>query len=254
MAIRVACDYSGSSTSSSSCIRFLFFPLHFRLALAFAPPARATDRLAAVERRLRALWADDARARRAPSRVLVFANRARKVDALRDFLRRRGVPAVALTRAGAERRRGSNHHLDGFLRPRAAHTSRPADSDPADVPTTTTDTAAPAEGGPGEVPHVLITTSLLSRGLDFAPGVRHVFVLDSPPNVVDFIHRAGRVARAGHAGHVHVFGAQGDRGASSGGQHALRRKILALGGGAKGRAGRGREEGRGLYDARGLLG
>ena len=53
----------------------------------------------------------------------------------------------------------------------------------------------------------------------------------------------GRVARAGHAGHVHVFGAQGDRGASSGGQHALRRKILALGGAGagKGRAGRERE-------------
>ena len=70
--------------------------------------------------------------------------------------------------------------------------------------------SALAEGDEGK--DVLVTTSLLSRGLDFAPDVRHVLIVDEPRNVVDLLHRAGRSARAGRSGTVTVFG-KGAKGA-----------------------------------------
>jgi superfamily II DNA/RNA helicase len=54
-------------------------------------------------------------------------------------------------------------------------------------------------------PLVLVTTSLLSRGLDFNSSVKHVFIVDEPKNMVDFLHRAGRTGRAGQAGKVVIF-------------------------------------------------
>lgn len=67
-----------------------------------------------------------------------------------------------------------------------------------------------------DAPRVLITTSLLSRGLDFGPQVRHVFLPDAGRrgatsvhqannNALELLHRAGRSARAGRAGTVVLF-------------------------------------------------
>ncbi|KAJ7593588.1 hypothetical protein C8J56DRAFT_1120269 [Mycena floridula] len=64
---------------------------------------------------------------------------------------------------------------------------------------------------PTTTPHVLLTTSLLSRGLDFSLEIKHVFIVDEPCNLVDFLHRAGRVGRAGEKGKVVVFGVGGER-------------------------------------------
>lgn len=76
-------------------------------------------------------------------------------------------------------------------------------------------------------PSILITTSLLSRGLDFAPTLRTIFILDQPRNMIDFIHRAGRTGRAGNMGcRVLVFGR--GRGRGSLGVKEGRRKIRAL--------------------------
>ncbi|WVQ85741.1 hypothetical protein IAT38_007908 [Cryptococcus sp. DSM 104549] len=55
---------------------------------------------------------------------------------------------------------------------------------------------------------VLVTTSILSRGLDFHPSVSSVFLLQPPRDVLDFVHRAGRAGRAGRPGRVVVFGLQ----------------------------------------------
>ncbi|ODN83979.1 hypothetical protein L202_00016 [Cryptococcus amylolentus CBS 6039] len=57
---------------------------------------------------------------------------------------------------------------------------------------------------------VLVTTSLLSRGLDFHPSVSSVFLVQPPRDVLDFVHRAGRAGRAGRPGRVVVFGITGD--------------------------------------------
>ena len=171
-----------------------------------------------VERRLRRVWADDAQAGARLSKVLVFCNKGTRVEALGRALQDKGIANVALTRAGEARKRGSNHHLDGFLR------LRDADADSNASPTSTA--AGGALPDVKEVPHVMITTSLLSRGLDFAPDVRHVFIVDEPRNMVDFLHRAGRAGRAGAAGKVVVFGKSKGRGSDK--ARVVRQKVGAL--------------------------
>ena len=96
-----------------------------------------------------------------------------------------GASVVVALSGGAGRAHGSNKHLAGFLK----------------------DDGKDRDEGP----YVLVTTSLLSRGLDFAPSVRHVLIVDEPRNVVDLLHRAGRSARAGREGTLTVFGS--DKGA-----------------------------------------
>jgi len=49
--------------------------------------------------------------------------------------------------------------------------------------------------------HRIITTDLLSRGMDIK-GIQHVISYDSPPTSRIYIHRAGRTARAGRDGDV----------------------------------------------------
>ena len=63
------------------------------------------------------------------------------------------------------------------------------DDSPAAIPNPPATSASGAKVGPmdavKEVPHVLITTPLLSRRLDFSPDVRHIFIVDEPRNMVD---------------------------------------------------------------------
>ena len=84
--------------------------------------------------------------------------------------------------------------------------------------------SAPADVS--KVPHVMITTSLLSRGLDFSPDVKHVFIVDEPRNMIDFLHRAGRSGRAGEQGKVVVFGKTKGRGSEK--TKEVRKKVKAL--------------------------
>ncbi|KAF4609911.1 hypothetical protein D9613_010248 [Agrocybe pediades] len=131
------------------------------------------------------------------SKIIIFCNKSSKVLDLSAYLAEHGVPNVPVTSgAGTVRTRGSNRYLAGFLRER-----RPSS------------TVSVSEGkdkgkdtGKGDKPRVLITTSLLSRGLDFSPRISTVFIVDEPRNMVDFLHRAGRVGRAGGVGRVVVFG------------------------------------------------
>ncbi|KAH8091414.1 P-loop containing nucleoside triphosphate hydrolase protein [Cristinia sonorae] len=163
-----------------------------------------------IERKIRRVWWEDAVAAAKPgalisaeslpagspkSKILIFCNKSSKVEDLGTYLREMGISNVALTSTSETRQRGSNKHLDGFLRVRDVQDSvglKPVSPDQ---------------------PHVLITTSLLSRGLDFCPSIRHVFIVDSPRNMVDFLHRAGRSGRAGEKGKVVVFGKEKGRGA-----------------------------------------
>ena len=51
---------------------------------------------------------------------------------------------------------------------------------------------------------ILIATDLGSRGLDF-PFVSHIYNLDFPKTISDYLHRAGRAGRAGRVGYVKSF-------------------------------------------------
>ncbi len=191
------------------------------------------NRFADVEARIRDVWKEDAlrsqfslssgsdsgKEKKANSahrsRVLVFCNRGTRVEQLGSYLREKGVENVALTGSGAARTHGSNKHLAGFLKP------MPIASSNSDSISTQKE-----ESDDGGGPRVLITTSLLSRGLDFDPSVRNVFIVDPPRNMVDFLHRAGRSGRAGESGKVVVFGKMKGRGSSVG--KNLKRRVDAL--------------------------
>lgn len=137
--------------------------------------------------------------------MLIFANKRNSVAALGADLESRGVPNVALASGSAARAVGSNKHLAGFVNGVDALKSKSLEDNKDKK------TKGKGKGFPEE-PHVLITTSLLSRGLDFSPDVRHVFIVDSPRNMIDFLHRAGRSGRAGQPGKVVVFGKLRGRG------------------------------------------
>ncbi|KAJ3889417.1 P-loop containing nucleoside triphosphate hydrolase protein, partial [Lentinula edodes] len=181
------------------------------------------NKLADIEKRLRAVWMEDERrwmgnVGKGPtelSKIIVFCNKSAKVDDLGAYLEEKGIKTVTLTsKIGSERRRGSNKHLEGFLRVRSKSRDS-SDSNPTTKEQSSTSSASRPTPTLSNTPHVLLTTSLLSRGLDFAPSVRHVFIVDEPRNVVDFLHRAGRTGRAGTEGVVVVFG-KGGRSTSQG--------------------------------------
>ncbi|KAG1761456.1 P-loop containing nucleoside triphosphate hydrolase protein [Suillus occidentalis] len=221
-----------SATIPTSLATYLsnYHPSLTRLAsprLHHLPPTLRTEHTswtggnknADIERRIRRVWAEDAlvhsKTATGPgpiklSKLLVFCNKRSKVEQLAAFLDDRGIKCVALTGGAEARKRGSNHHLDGFLK-----TGGP-------VPT------GPGVCDPAQTPHVLVTTSLLSRGLDFSPMIKHVFIVDEPRNMIDFLHRAGRAGRAGEAGKVVVFGRTKGRG--SGRTDEVKQRVRAVAG------------------------
>lgn len=179
-----------------------------------------------IERRIRRVWADDAispnteGAQVSLSKVLIFCNKSSKVDDLGKYLEEKGIKNVALSSTSAQRKRGSNHHLDGFLKVREASAEEPEqDVDGAVAPS-----ASLAD--PKSIPHVMITTSLLSRGLDFSPSIQHVLIVDEPRNMIDFLHRAGRTGRAGQKGKVVVFGKLKGRGSAK--AQDVRKRVGSL--------------------------
>ncbi|GLB44185.1 putative P-loop containing nucleoside triphosphate hydrolase protein [Lyophyllum shimeji] len=188
------------------------------------------NKLADIERRIRRVWAEDASLSVIPgkgdgkgglSRVLIFCNRSSKVEELGKYLEERGIKNVALSSTSEHRKRGSNHHLDGFLRGHAKDAEGAAGVDTASAALGVGVTSDPKSS-----PHVMITTSLLSRGLDFSPSIRHVFIVDEPRNMIDFLHRAGRTGRAGQKGKVVVFGKMKGRGSAK--AKDVRKKVGSL--------------------------
>ena len=179
-----------------------------------------------IEKRIKHVWAEDARSK-VKSKILIFCNKSSKVEDLGLYLTERGIPNVALTSTAEARFRGSNRHLAGFLKDGEDNMSASRQvlpmSSGASVPGIS---AVPRPPALRSEPHVLITTSLLSRGLDFSPQIKHVFIVDEPRNMIDFLHRAGRSGRAGNEGKVVVFGKVKGRGSES--AREVKRKIGAL--------------------------
>ena len=196
------------------------------------------NKFADIERRIRKVWAEDMSSSPAQpgalSKVLIFCNKSSKVNDLGLHLEERGIKNIALTSTSDQRRRGSNQHLEGFLRQLPKNTQEKAVVESPLVPEKRTlqrpiKSSSPTTGLQSnlkEEPHVMITTSLLSRGLDFSPNIRHVFIVDEPRNMIDFLHRAGRAGRAGESGKVVVFGKMKGRGSAK--AKEVRKRVGAL--------------------------
>ena len=129
--------------------------------------------------------------------VLIFRDKRSSVEQLSRFLSQRNVDHVAWTGEGSDRKTRTSPSLAPFLAGPSEYLAR--------------------RSPPGQdAPRVLVTTSLLSRGLDFGPFLRHVFLPDAGRNTkrsvhaannnaLELLHRAGRSARAGRSGTVVVF-------------------------------------------------
>jgi ATP-dependent RNA helicase MRH4 len=130
--------------------------------------------------------------RRPRTMAVVFCGSVGQVKSVTAMLESKDIPALAWTGETAARneRPGHNGPLDAFL---VQHKKSKDNGEKPKPPST-------------KSPRVLVTTSLLSRGLDFSPLVTTTYLLDPPRNVLDFVHRAGRSGRAGRPGRVVVFG------------------------------------------------
>ena len=203
------------------------------------------NKMADIVNRLKNVWAEDASAHAATvanadalaamskgrrkvtvpplqkSKVIIFCNKSVKAEAIGKHLIEHGIPAVPLVRNVSESSNteippsegeGQTEVGGGRTGGRQKPAVRARNNDNAIAPflrsrkpdgTITPDT--PLKPQSENDPLVLVTTSLLSRGLDFNSSVKHVFIVDEPKNMVDFLHRAGRTGRAGQAGKVVIF-------------------------------------------------
>jgi len=109
--------------------------------------------------------------------VLIFVRRKADADRLARAVTRGGVEATSIHADRSQEERVAA--LEGFRR--------------------------------GQFP-VLIATDVAARGLD-VNGISHVINFDVPHSHEDYIHRAGRTARAGAVGEVITFVSPTRRGA-----------------------------------------
>ncbi|ORX35864.1 P-loop containing nucleoside triphosphate hydrolase protein [Kockovaella imperatae] len=170
-----------------------------------------------VGQHLKHIMTEDLRSRKARmeqgedlnrSKYVIFCNTDAKVRLLGALLERLKIPTVIWTGGGNHRVHGKNGPLNRFLLEPKARAAMNSISNAEDTASS----------------RVLVTTSILSRGLDFHPLVSAVILVDEPRDVLDFVHRAGRAGRAGRTGRVIVFG-DGKRGVKS-----VTEKVGALAG------------------------
>ncbi|TIB93105.1 P-loop containing nucleoside triphosphate hydrolase protein [Wallemia mellicola] len=112
------------------------------------------------------------------SKVLVFVNTNDRAEKVCEYFNEKGLKSAVMTSISKGRSKVSNRPIKEFLR-NAEHTPDSA--------------------------QVLVTTSLLARGLDFGTHVQNVFIAEESGSTVDFLHRAGRTGRAGAQGNVTVM-------------------------------------------------
>lgn len=143
--------------------------------------------------------------------ILIFRDENKGVNEMSAYLARRNVDHVRWTGDAPMRKTHTSATLKTFLAGPSEHYSR-------------------THGQPKDehAPRVLITTSVLSRGLDFGPRVRHIFLPDARNhgarlmrtannNALELLHRAGRSARAGREGTIVIF----DKSSMPGGSKVL---------------------------------
>lgn len=163
---------------------------------------------------IRRAFVEDARDGNEHSQVLIFVNKTSRAEDLNEYLTEKGFGNLLMTSESATRKRGTNKHVSDFLvNPReqlqglieAKHDPKlhlPVKTSPKAIGNRV-DVDAPDPVLSEQ--RVMVTTGVLSRGLDFSPNVSTILMVDEPTTAVDFIHRAGRAGRAGNMGRVVIF-------------------------------------------------
>lgn len=157
-------------------------------------------------------------------RIVVFVNEREKTTEVADYLKKKGIEAVALSRDSAER--DTSEVLAEFTGPIAAtaSTSRPQKQQqylPTDQETAISPSELPMQPSEGYNTRrtnsrhlanirVLVTTDIASRGID-TTAVKHVILYDVPHTSIDFIHRLGRAGRMNRRGRGIVLVGKNDR-------------------------------------------
>jgi len=145
-------------------------------------------------------------------RVLVFVNERENTRHVAEYLRSKGIDAVAFHRDTPELR--LTETLASFTTPGTQRMVLPEDHHHNNKSTnagTRTITHRDKDGNRW-LPNVkvLVGTDLVSRGIDTL-AVRHVILYDVPHTVVDFIHRLGRAGRMHRRGRGIVLVGNNDR-------------------------------------------
>lgn len=130
------------------------------------------------------------------TRIMVFVNERETTQQVADFLKTKGVNAIALHRDTPEQRQ--SEMLASFTA-----------SEPKKIAAGEVEKAVPGRRSLPNV-QVIVATDLASRGIDTL-AVRHVVLYDVPHTTIDFIHRLGRAGRMGRRGRGIVLVGKDDR-------------------------------------------
>lgn len=162
--------------------------------------------------------ADSPEGARDVKRVIVFVNEREKTVELADYLKTKGVDAVALNRDTGDRKQ--TEVLNDFTGTPAADIkpkSKKLDELPGEVHEPSSRSASAASATTPLIARrqltnvkVLVMTDLGSRGIDTVMA-KNVLLYDVPHTSIDFIHRLGRVGRMGRRGRGIVLVGKGDR-------------------------------------------
>ena len=140
-------------------------------------------------------------------RIMVFVNERDKAAEVAEFLRGKGIDAVALHRDSNESRHSDT--LAVFMSADRLTASSPLLKSAPSFGASN----LPPRGLGGRILNntkVIVATDLASRGIDTL-GVRHVVLYDVPHTTIDFIHRLGRAGRMGRRGRGIVLVGKEDR-------------------------------------------
>ncbi|KAF7196289.1 ATP-dependent RNA helicase mrh4, mitochondrial [Pseudocercospora fuligena] len=137
---------------------------------------------------------------RGEKKIVVFVNEREKTIELANFLKAKGIDAVALSRDSDDRKQAET--LAAFT----GTSSKPqSKTDPQADGLAFSSTPKKLSNT-----RVLVTTDIGSRGIDTLL-VKHVILYDVPHTSIDFIHRLGRVGRMGRRGRGIVLVGKNDR-------------------------------------------
>lgn len=140
-------------------------------------------------------------------RIMVFVNEREKTLEVADYLRHKGIDAVALNRDSTESR---HTPMLSMFTSAAPLKTMLTNADEGAVAAGARRAPRSRDGRSLPNTKVIVATDLASRGIDTL-GVRHVVLYDVPHTTIDFIHRLGRAGRMGRRGRGIVLVGKDDR-------------------------------------------